>query len=378
MGSNQSLLRQELDCVVRTVFCLLLILVELLSVNSAIASGPVETSPYAVQGVEVDITDANAAAAKEKALVEVQMKAIVELANKLGNDDAASEMAKLESKQVIPLLKSLSIEEEKISPGRYQGKFTVRFLPDKIKSIFSRFGIALPESQGPAFLVVPIWQNEQGQASLWDDNVWRKAWQGLNAQQAQIPLIVPLGDREDSSTLSVQDATGNDPIKLEKLRRRYDVKTMLVAFAEPAPEGGVHAHMIGQSPLGKITIDKIYKADSGTLNDSAIMAAQRFHQLMIDKFHSDQAKVAAKSANPNAPQSVAVVIPFTSPTAWNGLRARILSTPGVLGVDVTSLDAQGASAKLIYSGNLPDMQASLQATGLQMTRSSGSWTIEPI
>ena len=362
----------------RTLLYIVAVVVTSVFNVGAFAAGPVETSPFAVQGVEVDVTDANAAAAKEKALIEVQMKAFVDLAEKLGNSDATAELANLDEKQIIPLLKSLSIEEEKISPGRYQGKFTVRFLPEKIKPIFASVGISLPKSQGPAMLVVPVWQNEQGQTSLWDDNVWRKAWQGLNAQQAQIPLIIPLGDQDDSSTLSAQDAVASDPVKLEALRRRYDVKTILVAFAEPAPEGGIHAHMVGSSPLGKITIDKIYIADSGTINDSAIMAAQRFNQLMTDKFKSDQAKVAAKAVNPNAPQSIAVAIPFTSPTAWNGLRARILSTPGVMGVDVTSLDAQGAAAKLIYSGNLEDMQFSLQATGLQMQRSGGSWVIEPI
>jgi hypothetical protein len=367
-----------MERVLRTFIYFFLMCNVLIFGTTAFASGPVETSPYAVQGVEVDVTDANAAAAKEKALTEVQMKAFVKLAQKLGNDDVADELAKLEAKQVIPLLKSLSIEEEKISPGRYQGKFTVRFLPEKIKSLFSRAGIQMPASQGPAMLVVPVWKNEQGQTSLWDDNPWRKAWLGLNAQQAQIPLIIPLGDQDDSSTLSVEDANSSDPIKLEKLRRRYDVKTLLVAFAEAAPEGGIHAHMVGTSPLGKITIDKVYTADTATVNDSSIMAAQRFHQLMMDKFRNDQAKVAAKAVNPNAPQSIAVAIPFTSPTAWNGLRARILSTPGVLGVDVTTLDAQGASAKLVYSGNLDYMQSSFQASGLQMTRSSGAWTIAPI
>lgn len=363
----------------RTVLSIIAVVLASALSASAFASGPVETSPFAMQGVEVDVTDANAASAKEKALIEVQMRAFKDLAEKLGGSEAALELESLDEKRIIPLLKSLSIEEEKISPGRYQGRFTVRFLPEKIKPIFASVGISLPKSQGPAMLVVPVWQNEQGQTSLWDDNVWRKAWQSLNAQQAQIPLIIPLGDQDDSSTLSAQDAVNSDPIKLEALRRRYDVKTLLVAYAEPAPDGGIHAHMIGSSPLGKITIDKVYKADSGTLNDSAIMAAQRFNQLMTDKFKSDQAKVAAaKTVNPNAPQSIAVAIPFTSPTAWNGLRARLLSTPGVMGVDVTSLDAQGAAAKLIYSGNLEDMQSSLQATGLQMQRTGGSWVIEPI
>ncbi|MDE2447001.1 MAG: DUF2066 domain-containing protein [Alphaproteobacteria bacterium] len=362
----------------RTVFACLAVLLAWGFANLAMASGPVETSPYAVQGVEVDVTDANAAAAKQKALVEVQMRAFAKLGDVLGNATTAAEMAKMTEKQVVPMLKSLSIEEEKISPGRYQGKFTVRFLPDRIKPILTNLGVQIPASQGPAMLVVPVWKNEQGQAEMWDDNVWRKAWLSLNAQQAQIPLIIPLGDHDDSSMMSAQDALNGDPVKLEALRRRYEVDTILVAIAEPSPDGGIRARVSGQSPLGKVTIDKVYRADSGTLNDSAIMAAQRFQQLMIEKFRSDQAKAAAKQANPNAPQSVVVAIPFTSPTAWNGLRARILSTPGVLGVDVTSLDGQGASAKLIYSGNLQDMQSSLQATGLQMQRSGSSWIIQQI
>ena len=63
---------------------------------------------------------------------------------------------------------------------------------------------------------------------LWEDNPWRKAWLSLNAQQAQIPIIIPLGDQDDSSILTPQDAVNGDPVKLEALRRRYDVKTLLV------------------------------------------------------------------------------------------------------------------------------------------------------
>jgi Uncharacterized protein conserved in bacteria (DUF2066) len=360
---------------IRTDFLALLCVV---FAGAAFAAGPVETSVYSVQGVAVDVTDINAAAAKEKALTLVQMSAFVTLAEKLGTPEFATEMAKLESKDVIPLLKSLSIEEEKISPGRYEGKFTVRFLPEKIKSIYGKYGISLPAAQGQAMLVLPVWTATGGAPVLWEDNPWRKAWLGLNAQQAQIPIIIPLGDQEDSAILSPQDALAEDPLKLEALRRRYDVKTLLVAFAEPAPGGGVHARMIGKSPLGKITFDKIYTADSGTENDSAILATQRFQQLMVDKFKSDQAKIAAAKQASAGPQSVAVAIPFSGPSQWNGLRARILSTPGVVAVDVTSLDGQGAAARLVYSGAIEDVQTSFQSAGLQLTRAGGSWVIQAL
>lgn len=344
----------------------------------ALAAGPIETSPFAVQGVAVDVTDTNAAAAKNKAIIDVQLKAFVTLAENLGSPEIAVEAAKLDAATVVPMLKSLSIEQEKISPSHYQGTFTVRFLPDRVKPTLTRLGVTIPESQGPAMLVIPVWSDGTNTV-LWEDNPWRKAWQNLNAQQAQIPIIVPLGDQDDSSILSPQDAVNNDPVKLEALRRRYDVKTLLVAFAEPAEGGGIHVRMFGKSPLGKITIDKTYVADSGTTQDAALLAAQRVHKVMLDKYQSDVARVAAAKAEQQAansgPQSVPVLIPFEGPSQWNGLRSRIISTPGVVGVDLQSLDAQGASARLLYTGTLEEMQSSLQSAGLQLKREGGSWMV---
>lgn len=343
----------------------------------AYAAGPVETSPYAVQGVAVDETGPSAAAAKDKAIIDAQMKAFPQLGERLGSPEVAAEMAKFDQKQVIPLLKSLSIEEEEISPGRYQARFTIRFLPQKVKPLLQSLGVQLPAEQGPPLMVVPVWQDENGKAYLWEDNPWRAAWLGLGAQQAQIPLIVPLGDSQDSDTLTAQDAINGDAVKLEALRRRYDVKTILVATAQPAAGGGIRAQVVGNSPLGKIVIDKIYKSDTGTVNDSTILAAQRFQKLMEDKFRSDQAKIAAKTASSSG-QAVAVNIPFAGPSEWNGLRARILSAPGVDGIEVTSLDVQGAAANLRYSGALDELQQSLQSAGLQFSHAGSGWVISPI
>ncbi len=356
---------------------LLIALFGLSWLTTAHAAGVVETSVYSVQGIAIVEVDTSATAAKDKALVDVQIKALLALAEKLGSPEVAAELSKLTAKEVLPLLKSLSIEEEKISPGHYEGKFTVRFLPDRVKPLLRSYGVALPASQGPAMLVIPVWSDGNKNIVLWEDNPWRKAWLDLNAQQAQIPIIIPLGDQDDSTSLSPQDALNNDPVKLEALRRRYDVKTLLVAYAEPAEGGGIHARMVGQSPLGKITIDKNYLADSGTEQDSATLAVQRFQKIMVDKYQSDLAKAqAAKQTQVSSgPLSLPVLIPFEGPSQWNGLRSRIISTPGVLGVDLTSLDAQGATVRLLYSGSIEDVQNSLQSAGLQLKRSNGGWLV---
>ena len=349
--------------------------------GGAIAAGPVETNVFAVQGVEVDVTDTDATTAKYKALIAAQMKAFNVLAIRLGNASLIADVAKFDEKRVLPFLKSLSIEEESISPGRYKGKLTVRFLPAKIRSLYSGFGVKVAGEQGPSFLVLAIWK-DKGTQTLWQDNPWRQAWINLHAEQSLIPVIVPLGDLEDSGSISVTDVLSEDAVKIEKIRRRYDVASVLVAFAEPAEGGGVHATMSGKSPLGKLTFDKVYTAESGTLQDSVELAAMRFHEVMLDKFKSGATKAAAEQSASKAKEennkrkTVSVSVPFAGPSQWNGLRSRLLSTPGILGLDVSSLAGDGAVVSLTYTGTLDEVEASLQASGLRLSRVDGALVVE--
>ncbi len=339
------------------------------------ATGPVETSIFAVQGVEVDVTDASAAAAKDKALLEVQMKAFRKLAENIGSPEIVAEVSAYDEKKVVPYLKSLSIEEESISPGRYKGKLTVRFLPDKIKALYLSFGVRVVSQQGPSFLVLPIWKTADGKSQLWEDNPWRTAWIALRAEQSVLPVIVPLGDLDDSEIITAEDVLSGDEVKLEALRRRYDVNAVLVAYAEAEDGGGVHARMEGDSPLGKVTFDKTYAAESGNLEESAALAVSRFHGVMVEKYRSG----ANKSANAAGKRmSITVAVPFAGPSEWNRLRSRILSAPGVVGLDVASLGGDGAVIKLTISGEIEEMEPRFSRVGLQLSRAGGGWVIQQL
>ena len=347
------------------------------------AGGPVETNIFAVQGVDVDVTEKDASTAKNLALVQVQKKAIVMLAERLGSPGLGTQIAALEDKEVLPLLKSLSIEQESTGPKRYIGKFTVRFLPTKIRNLFAKYGVnVVVEQQAKPLLIIPLWKTADG-VQLWEDNSWRKAWLDLHAQQSLVPVIIPIGDAEDKAAVTAQDVADNNPLKLEALRRRYDCKDILVATAEPAEGNGIHAIMTGDSQLGKMNFDKVYVADEATLEASATLAASRFHTVMTEKYKSDQNKIAAQAQSAldqqeaNASHSIPVSVPFTSPSEWNGLRARILASPGIIGVDVSTLAGNGAVVRLMYTGDLQSAQSSMQATGLQLSQVGGAWVIQP-
>jgi hypothetical protein len=347
--------------------------------NVVLAAGPIETSIFAVQGVNVDVTDIDADAAKNKALVDAQMKAFKLLAERLGNQSIVDAIASYDAKKVLPFLKSLSIEDESISPGRYKGTLTVRFLPAKIRNLYGDFGVKVSGEQGPSLLILAVWKGAAGDV-LWEDNPWRQAWINLRAEQSLVPIIVPLGDFDDTEMISVTDVLSEDSVKIESIRKRYDVKKVIVAFAEPAENGAIHARMSGDSPLGKLSFDKIYDGETGRIEDSTALAAKRFHEVMVDKLKSGVAKVAdqKRQSDVNARKTLTVRVPFSGPSQWNGLRSRILSTPGVTGLDVSSLGADGAVVALTFVGTPEDMQSSMQASGLTLAHGSDGWQIVPL
>ena len=80
--------------------------------HQALAEGPIETSIYAVQGVDVDVTSTDAASAKNQALMDVQVKAFIELVSRLGSPEMAADVQqKMKPEEIAPYLRSLSIEQ---------------------------------------------------------------------------------------------------------------------------------------------------------------------------------------------------------------------------------------------------------------------------
>jgi hypothetical protein len=359
----------------------------LLSFPSVALAASANNGLFSVTGVEVDVTDKDASTARTKAIIAAQVKAFQVLAERLASESDAKRLEGMSEQDIGRMLRSLSIEEEHSAPGRYIGKLTVRFLPKKVREQFQKRGIALIEDQAPPTLILPVWKASGG-PQLWDDNLWRKAWLDLKAEQGIVPLIVPLGDLEDTQSITAEEAMALDQAKLEALMIRYEAKAILVALAEPAPEGGIHAVMMGDSPLGKVTFDKVYTAEDGTLESSAALAAKRFQGVMLDKWRSTRLKVAAEQrARAEAErqqtaaykaQSVAVAVPFSGIDKWNSIRARLLNVPGVVGIDISTIAATGAVIRLAYTNSFEALQSSLAGNRMKLVQMGGSWVLQPM
>jgi hypothetical protein len=346
----------------------------------ALAGGPIETNIFAVQGVDVDVTSTDATAAKNQALMDVQVKAFYQLVQRLGTPKLLDEVrARFKPEDIAPYLRSLSIEQETSAPGRYIGRFTVRFLPDKTEKFFRDYGIRVPTRQADPILVLPVYRDADAN-KLWEDTPWRKAWLDLKGEQGIVPLIVPLGDLEDTETLTVEDALHDDPIRLEALRKRYGTPGLLIAQAQPADGGRLHVYIEGNTELGKVTFNKMFKPAPGQSAEAAMPAAvQEFQQAVLDIYKEREAKLAAnEQAQGATPHSMSVSVPFSSPREWNAIRSRILTTPNVVGVDLSTLSTDGAVIQLVFNRSVEELQGNMQRVGLNLTQFGEIWVIQSL
>jgi len=329
---------------------------------------------YTVTGVKVDVREKDAALAKLKAISDAQIKAFAKLVRRLASPAAAKTLSGLGRREIGRMMASLSVESERTGPGRYIGKLTVRFLPEKVRTAFSNAGISFTEQQSPKIVILPVWNGPQGPV-VWRDNPWRQAWINLKAENAIVPVIIPLGDLTDSQAISVEEALAGHETKLGSIKFRYQAEAILVAVATPKSKTELQAVMTGASPLGQIDFDKTYKARADEdLNALAGRIAARFHTVMIDKWKKEGGQPAL-AAGP--PQSFAVSVPFSSVAEWNNIRIELLTTPGVTGVDVSSISDNGAIVQLSYTGAFPALQNALRSARLNLGLYSGQWVLQP-
>jgi hypothetical protein len=68
---------------------------------------------------------------------------------------------------------------------------------------------------------------------------------------------------------------------------------------------------------------------------------------------------------------------FSTLEQWNQLRAQLVATPGVAGVDLSTLSGQGAIVQLNYSVPFADLQARLAERRLDLALRGDIWVLQP-
>lgn len=241
---------------------------------------------YIIKNIKISSNNKIASVARSEAVENGQLRAFTGLV-KLHYPDALSKIKSIDKEDILSLVESFELSNERRSATRYMAVLRVRFsrshvdqlmdsigvsfteasaakrpiesdkidnsvnneieIPQAVVPINGSSSIAQEDSQPQAVLnptlvtlVVPVFiENNQEYWLDEDKNLWFKFWQNKLAKENSAKFVLPLGDLEDLILLN-KKITQKNLIDLAPLFDKYNVNNIAVYTLDDSTEGEKH------------------------------------------------------------------------------------------------------------------------------------------
>lgn len=172
--------------------------------------------PFTVAKVPVDATANTAIEAQTRAISAGQRIAAQQLLERLTleSERDARGLPPLSTEVVGPLIRGLSIDNERRSATRYLGDVSIAFNPSSVQTLLRGYGLTMVRSQASPRLAVPLGIDEEGDLA-------RDILSGRYAH-ALTPVLTPTADE----IASLYNEPTNS--QLRALAQRYNVDRVLI------------------------------------------------------------------------------------------------------------------------------------------------------
>ncbi|HEY1638491.1 MAG TPA: DUF2066 domain-containing protein [Rhizomicrobium sp.] len=322
--------------------------------------------PYSVT-VPVDASAASASAAQNNAINGGRTKAWMQLSHRLVPQKDGDKLPKLDDAGLERLIRGYTVAGEKRSTTRYLARVTYIFNPAAVKHLFRMANIGIAEQQGNAILLVALSPTYNARSE------WARAVAQAKRASAQFPLVTPIGDAVDQSSLGplhFADA-GWGQVQVAASRVHAGEAVLMQASNPAASKLIVRLRRIGPGkPVALADIEVPVAA--GTPPEKAYGAAAEQAQAAIEEAWKTRGTVDLSKKSKLVAEATISSLP-----EWNSLLARLESVSTVSDVDVIAMDMGEARLSFSYTGTPDQLRSAAAQANLTVTDRGGSWWISP-
>ena len=350
-----------------TSVAILLTTLALVGEASAQAAGG---NSFAITGIDVDVSAADAVKAREQGIQEAKRRAARMLVDRLVAAEDRGPVAPLDDARLDGMVRGVEFVRERSAPNRYIATLNVVFAADQAKAWLVDSGVKVVETVTRPALVIPIWKGKAGVEALDDRNPWREAWRTLDTVASAVPVTVVRADPTDQGALSAEEAFVGDVAALSRLNERYRAPTIIVAIVEGDKEGGdltVRGVRYDMRTGARSEIAPIAVAGAGQLADTA----RKVHARLDEDWRS------IATVRRDSQDALDVVVPLRALGDWVQVRQRLGAVPAVKSVAVRSLESDRAELRLEYFGTPEELQRTLSQAGLTLDKDADQWRLQP-
>lgn len=335
---------------------------------------------FTVQGIEVDVTADNAAAAREEAFGKAQYTAFQRLTERLLPDNQKEYFNMPEASVISALVKDFEITNEKLSNVRYIGTYTFRFQNDAVRNYLGSQGFAYSDVGSKPVLVLPFYQ-WGSRTLLWDENnPWLAAWTNSRSFQGLVPAIVPIGDVQDVSDIGDNEALTYKPEQLAAMVERYGAGEAIILLATPEWNGSKRANAEQLPDKLKVMIyhtayDRpqfsnkltITKAEAWNAPDIFAAAVEQSRTALQQDWKSQTVTNAAQG------NMLKVRVKFGNMQEWIETQKKLRRVQGVNNMKLLSLKQNEANIELQFQGTEDRLRLALAQADMTLSEPQVSY-----
>ena len=323
---------------------------------------------FQVDRIKVDVSAASTTLARATALQRGQAEALTKAMQRLVKQEEWERLPDIRTLDIENLVEVLRISDEKTGPTRYLATLSVEFKRGPLRDLLRSYGVAVTEVQNKPALLLPVLEDLQG-LRAWGEHWWQQGWQNFDIDNNPAPLMLPMGDIEDSMIANAEDILIGDPIKLQTLNDRYGTQTVIVAHALADVEGqlGVTAYIFGAESSDVIV--RTYRTGQPH-EDMGRVAVDEISAALAERWK----QVAAVASDER--QMLRVRAAYPGLKDWTRLLSRLNEAKLVRDVTIVELAKNYAYVDIAYIGSVSQLGGNLGQRGLVLAeQETGGWTV---
>lgn len=350
---------------------------------------------FTIGNYPVDAADANAVAAKEKALADGQQAAFRSLLKRIVPVTNYKDLTRLKDIKASELISGVAVLSEQNSSTRYIASLDFTYQADAVRGLLQSYGIPFVETQAPVVTLVPVVRSngETLASTEASSEVWQQSWSGLDLTHTLTPLkleafksvvhkdtVTMLANGDDSGTRILAGEYGTDKVVLAISEIDTAAKRLNVTLS-------------GHDAVGPLYLKRSYRLPDDDVAYASEFAAVVSLGILEGRWKAAQAAPAISSpaatgygapeappvwsttASPALGQEVRIVAEFSSLAQWNEIRTQLLETPGVENLAISTVSARSADLALQYPGGAQALANALGGRGLRLIDSGAGWTL---
>jgi hypothetical protein len=330
---------------------------------------------FSVASVAVDVTAADAEAARASALADGQQRAFRQLLERLVPEADHGRLPLLADPVVTELVRGFEVFGERVGPDRYIASLTYHFNPAEVGNLLRNLDIPYAATASEPIVVVPLFQDAKG-LMLWDDgNPWREAWASLPPSNSLVPIIIPFGELADLEILDAAQARDGDSERFVRLAERYGAGEAVAIDAIIDGQGTQGA--LAVSVLVRRVVSGAVEVRGGTYSAAALepLAAVLLKAAAATRAQLENEWKQTHLLRFDLVTRLAIDIPITGFDDWLDIRARLDKLALVSKLEIAALSPRFARAVLHYLGDEQQLAAALARDNMVLSREANLWIL---